>query len=250
MRRVVVWQLAHWLPEKTLTANKKPLARLVCGLAVASAISCGDQAPPPAPQPAVALATSVTPQASAATSSVQPAPDITALRTVAEAFAMAKPVDVSVMDEKLDRGTVAFVAWALKKMRWGDVGAQASATSFAKAMKDTDAERGKPLCARGRIVQIGAQQSDAGKFFEGVMGSGPSDPVSFMAVGSTGEIVAGRAARFCGVITGRYSFGNTAGGVTHSLRLVGMFDLPENRNAPPPSKPDGNGGTVIDLESL
>ena len=36
-------------------------------------------------------------------------------------------------------------------------------------------------------------------------------------------------ARFCGIATGRDTYANTGGGTTHAVRVVGMFDLPENR---------------------
>jgi hypothetical protein len=53
--------------------------------------------------------------------------------------------------------------------------------------------------------------------------------VVFYAVGETGDLVAGSRTRLCGIVTGLHSFLNSGGGVTHAIRAVGMFDLPENR---------------------
>ena len=55
--------------------------------------------------------------------------------------------------------------------------------------------------------------------------------VSFFAVQSTGDLVEGSRARLCGVVTGRYSYSNTGNGTTHAVKVVGVFDLAENRSA-------------------
>lgn len=46
---------------------------------------------------------------------------------------------------------------------------------------------------------------------------------------SSGDLVKGSLARFCGFVVGQHSFKNTSGGTTLSIEIVGMYDLPETR---------------------
>jgi hypothetical protein len=60
--------------------------------------------------------------------------------------------------------------------------------------------------------------------------TGSVNIVRFYAVGSSGDLVQNRPARFCGAVAGRYSYDNAAGGSTHAVAVVGLFDLPENKD--------------------
>lgn len=102
-------------------------------------------------------------------------------------------------------------------------------TSIARVLKDSDDERGKRLCSTGSIIEIASDRLDTGKFYVGILMARGMNLVRFFAVGSTGALVQGSDARVCGVITGKFDYSNSAGGVGHSVQLVGMFDLPDNR---------------------
>jgi len=47
-----------------------------------------------------------------------------------------------------------------------------------------------------------------------------SGVIRFVAVGDTGALVANSTARFCGIVTGRFTYLNAIGGTTHAVRLV------------------------------
>lgn len=137
--------------------------------------------------------------------------------SVAHAFVLAKPTMTG--SEGLSAGATLFATYASSKLRWEDVDVPAE-TSFGHVLKDPEAERGKRMCAEGAIA--GIQRRDLGprKTFQGTLRVNDVDAVAFIAVGTTGELIRGSKARFCGVVTGMWST---------SVALVGMFDLPENR---------------------
>jgi hypothetical protein len=95
--------------------------------------------------------------------------------------------------------------------------------------KDSDAARGKRMCVRGQLIQIQKEKVGDGGLFTGLLLANYSDIYSFIAVGSTGELVSNSNARLCGVAIGNYEYSNSAGGKGHAISIVGMFDLPENR---------------------
>lgn len=101
-------------------------------------------------------------------------------------------------------------------------------TTAARVKKDSAAERGKRLCASGSIVEISVDRSAGTPVFHGGMTS-EDGIVRFTVVRSTGTLVESSYARICGVLSGRDDYDNSAGGVTHAVRVVGLFDLPENR---------------------
>jgi hypothetical protein len=148
--------------------------------------------------------------------------------TFLSAVAYAKP---SMADsvEMVDEGTLLIFAWAQKRLRWGDVNVARNETSPALVRKDPDAERGKRACVRGTIVEIKVFRLDFGRGYEGLLMTNDVQFVKFGAVGSTGTLVADSPARFCGVVTGEHAFANVSGGQTRTVLMVGMFDLPENR---------------------
>ena len=53
--------------------------------------------------------------------------------------------------------------------------------------------------------------------------------IYFVNAGSSGELVQNSIARTCGVVTGRFDYSNSGGGVGHAISVVGLFDLPQNR---------------------
>lgn len=169
---------------------------------------------------------------------VTPAPEnpleiIAKMPTMAEAVTYALPSMSDTFDEP-SRGTVLLTAWAVGRMQWSDVDIAKNETSYAKVQKDSVAEHGKRLCVPGNLVQIEVDRSFDKPFYEGLMANANWNLYHFYAVGSTGELVAESYARFCGVVTGKSDYTNSAGGTGHAIAMVGMFDLPENK---PTTKP-------------
>jgi hypothetical protein len=77
------------------------------------------------------------------------------------------------------------------------------------------------------VLQIAKEQGT--KIFSGTFQGEDGKFYFYLATASTGDLLDGHRARFCGVVTSRFSYENSAGGSTHSVRMVGLFDLPENR---------------------
>lgn len=153
-------------------------------------------------------------------------------RSLKDAIRLASPhFENSVI--KFSPGGAMLGLWAINHLTWGQLQAIPETTD-ALARKDIEAEAGKRICVRGSLIQIEAKRPDAtrkdGKYFEALLSKGyGSNYFKLIAVKSTGKLVDGSAARFCGIVTEQHSFPNRAGGETGTLLLVGMFDLPENR---------------------
>lgn len=145
----------------------------------------------------------------------------------AEALATTRPLMDDTSNTHSD-GTMLLAIWAAQAMVWTDVHVENDETSFGKVMKDPNAERGKRMCWSGRIIQITREQVDAGSVFSGLLLTRRRNIISFFAAGSTGDLVGGSRGRFCGVVTGKYSYSNSGGGTSHAIAMVGMFKLPEN----------------------
>ena len=182
------------------------------------------QANTPSPQVAVAPPTPVL----APTPIVEekPAPDAANLNAaLAEFKGRFGDQDAS---DPLPDGLVLFGFWSLDHLKWSELKALPQ-TKRTLVMKDSDEERGKGLCVTGRILEIEVEKTEKGKFAHaGIISN--MDVTKVVAVGSTGELVEGKTATFCGVVIGKHSYANSGGGQTHTVRLVGMFDLPANRN--------------------
>ena len=148
--------------------------------------------------------------------------------TAADAGAFA----TSYMEDKYDEvslGAVLLARWAAGHLRWSDVHVERDETSPARIKKDADSERGKRMCYSGRIIQIA--KNDLGgdrSVYAGLLMARGYNIIHFLAAGSTGDLVERSRARFCGFVTGRYSYSNSGGGSSHAVQMVGMFKLPEN----------------------
>jgi hypothetical protein len=148
--------------------------------------------------------------------------------TYADAMRLASPLFADAVND-VNPGAVMLAMWFSEHGSLTDVAVSTDETSVRKARKDTDAERGKRLCARGRVVQIEKESVAGIAIWTGNIMTGNMDFVNFMAGGSTGELVQNDYGRLCGVVIGEYAFSNVSGGQTRSIQVVGMFDLPENR---------------------
>jgi len=160
-----------------------------------------------------------------------PLEEVQTKKTFAEALAFTRPKFRDTQNEA-DTSALLFAAWMADKRAWADIAALPE-TSVAKVLKDSDEERGKRLCAGGTIVEIAKTKTDVAKLWSGGLSTMDGKIIRFVAVGSTGDLVERSNARFCGVMTGRDSYSNSGGGTTHGVRVVGMFDLPENRKKAP-----------------
>lgn len=119
-------------------------------------------------------------------------------------------------------------AWSANFLTWESLSALPE-TKHALVLKDPELERGKRNCYQGQIIEIRVDRSGGMPIYLGGIMTGVGNVARFAAVRSTGPIVAGtQQVRFCGIVTGIYSYANTGGGTTHSVFVVGMFDLPEN----------------------
>lgn len=152
--------------------------------------------------------------------------------TFAAAFALAKP-EMEDSTGKLDHGTVMLARWSAKGLRWSDVVVAQNETTFASVQKDSEEARGKHMCVSGSIIQIEVVKTDVGKLFDGLLSDYSHNLYKFTVAGSTGDLVEGSAARLCGVVTGKHQYSNSGGGTGHTIKLVGMFDLPANTKAKP-----------------
>ena len=134
---------------------------------------------------------------------------------------------------KIDPGALVFGAWAAARMKWEDVAVAKDETTPKLVFKDPDEERGKRVCFTGQIIQIAVEKSPFGKFTNGLLSVGYYDTTlfHFLNVGSSGSLVDGNQARFCGVVIGRYDYSNSGGGTGHAIQVVGIWDLPENKPA-------------------
>lgn len=129
------------------------------------------------------------------------------------------------------KGAAELTVWSIENLTWKELAKQPK-TRPALVMKDSDNERGKLICASGQIVEIKAENALSTKIFEGEVADEDQGAVyRFVAVKSTGELVQGDPATFCGIVIGRFDYSNSDGGVAHAIQLVGMFKLPENVKA-------------------
>lgn len=158
---------------------------------------------------------------------------LSAAASLDEALAIARP-SMGDSHDDVNSGTAMMALWAAAHLRLDQVRVERNETSIKAILKDPDSERGKRMCVKGSVGQIGKDDSvpDA-PIFVGQIRTTSWDFVRFYAAGSTAGIVEDTRTRFCGVVTGRYSFSNAMGGTTHTAELVGMFDIPANRPAPP-----------------
>lgn len=145
-----------------------------------------------------------------------------------EAIATTRLNMTDIQGADLSVGAAKLALWSAANLRWSEL-QEIPAGKYAMVMKDPDTQRGSRICTSGQIIEIAVDRTVSPKIFLGGMFDDSGRLYRFIAVGSTGEIVAESRAKFCGIVTGQQHYENSAGGVAHSVHLVGMFDLPENR---------------------
>ena len=125
-------------------------------------------------------------------------------------------------------GAGMFAFWSADNLKWQDIQSLPK-TTFPLVMKDPDLQRGKSICTSGSIIEIETERFKDKTFYSGGLFSDSGDIYRFIAVKSTGDLVARSRGTICGIVTGRQSYQNSMGGVAHAVLLVGMFNLPENK---------------------
>lgn len=144
-----------------------------------------------------------------------------------EAIVAIKPIMRDTINE-ISEGAVLLALWSANNLNFSDFD-KMSQSKYSLIMKDPDEERGKLLCTVGNIIEIQVEKAEGNKFYHGGLVDDYGQIYRFIAVRSTGDLVAGSVAHFCGIVTGKQSYANSIGGVAHAVFLVGMFVLPENK---------------------
>lgn len=133
-----------------------------------------------------------------------------------QAVSIARPLMTDSTDE-VGRGEALLARYP--KAVWADVDVPAE-TTVPLVLKDPARERGKHLCASGTIERIERRDVDGRRVYAGRLETADGDAVAFVALGSTGELVKRSTGTLCGVAIGR---------ARDAAKLLGLFDLPENR---------------------
>jgi hypothetical protein len=106
------------------------------------------------------------------------------------------------------------------KLTWADVVIAKNETSLALAEKDPPGAWGKRLCASGTLARIEKQTIDSEVLHSARLVTKSGDAIEVYAVGSTGDLVKRKPARFCGVVTGRLDVAGKP-----ATFAVGMFEI-------------------------
>lgn len=148
-----------------------------------------------------------------------------------EAISALKPQMTDFVETEVSEGAVLLSYWGTEHMKWPEIQA-IEKSKFKLVMKDPDIERGKQLCMNGEVIEIQVDNTlpNGKKIYHGGLFDGNYNIYRFIALGSTGELVGGSRAKFCGIITGKNDYSNSQGGSAHAVHLVGMFDLLDNKN--------------------
>ena len=117
------------------------------------------------------------------------------------------------------------VIWdALVGMTWDEL-QSIPETNYPRMTKDIISEAGKRFCFKGTVHYIEVDRTLRPPLTNVVMFVPYESYVAILAVKSSGDILYGDEAKFCGIVGGnKYSSGRGS-----MPFLVGMFDLPENK---------------------
>lgn len=148
--------------------------------------------------------------------------------SLSEAIAATKPKMEDFNEVEVSLGAIYLALWSSTHLTWADL-QTVEQGKYGMVMKDSESQRGKRICIPGQIIEIELDKSTKEKIYAGGIFDDQMRIYRFIAVGSTGELMAGSNANFCGIITGKNNYSNSQGGVAHAVHLVGMFELPENK---------------------
>jgi hypothetical protein len=124
--------------------------------------------------------------------------------------------------------TVTVTTWAARHIVGSDVFVAENETTLPIALRNPRRERGRRLCASGKIMYLAPKGEGLDQFAHGMLET-KEGMVEFLAVGMRGALTQNSQARFCGAVmaNAKYSTGILAG---FAVTMVGMFDLPENKS--------------------
>jgi hypothetical protein len=123
--------------------------------------------------------------------------------------------------EDLSIGGACLAAWGKSHLTWTNVHVSKDETSPGLVFKNSTSQLGKRICSAGTVVEI----TENNNITEGELAGYSGTIYHFLTVGSSGSIVQKSAAHLCGIVVGTYSYPNSGGGTTHTIDLVGMWDL-------------------------
>lgn len=155
---------------------------------------------------------------------LQPSEEVMTKTTLAEAVAFVRP-HCADAKETLSPGSILLTLWA-KDYLTAPALDRLPSTTYKAVQRDSEEERGKKICTTGKVVQIRRDRAElwgTKKVWEGVIMLPSLDALHFIAVGEVADITEGTTATYCGVVIGRYSYGNTRGGTALAVTTVGLF---------------------------
>jgi len=153
------------------------------------------------------------PHASAAPTDILDANSLTA----AIAFAVPRMTD----DRSApNAGAMLLARYGAVKLTWADVAIAKNETSLELVEKHPPKAWGKRICASGTVQRIEKQTIDGADLHSVRLVTKTGDAIELFAVGSTGNLVKRKPARFCGVVTGRLVVAGKP-----ATFAVGMFEL-------------------------
>lgn len=101
-------------------------------------------------------------------------------------------------------------------------------TNYPLIKKDVVGESGKRFCFLGYVRKIQVDRSMKPAITNAIMYAKSRGYVYLLAVGSSGNILPESEVKFCGIVTGNKNY-QTFAGMDSAPYLIGMFDLPENK---------------------
>jgi hypothetical protein len=117
-------------------------------------------------------------------------------------------------------GAKLLARYGAAKLTWADVVIAKNETSLELVEKDPPKAWGKRLCASGTLARIEKQTVDGTDLYSARLVTKTGDALELFAVGSSGNLVKRKPARFCGVVTGRLDIAGKP-----ATFAVGMFDV-------------------------
>lgn len=101
-------------------------------------------------------------------------------------------------------------------------------TNYDRIKKDVIAEAGKRFCFEGTVHEIQVDRSIKPPVTSALMYVPYRSYAYAIAVRSSGDILPNSVAKFCGIVVGNNNY-ETFAGMDSAPYLIGMFDLPENK---------------------
>ncbi len=198
--------------------------KIVATAALLALVGCREKA-----KPAPEIAPSAAPAAREAPKEESIVDKVRKARSMEAMWAICNPLmeDRQAGGEENLGAACASIYFLENGLPWSQVGVQKDETSPGLIMKNSAKERGKRICATGRIIEI--HEDKSGKASNGLLSSYSGTLYHFEAFGSSGTLTEGGQGRLCGFVVGQFHYRNSGGGVGHAVDVLGVWDLPENK---------------------